>query len=77
MWRTGAEEEQRFFYIRTGEVDWVFNSELTPDSEVHWALAQEPPPVEETGPVVLGEGMLWEVFDGKELVHMALAVASE
>eukprot|EP01045_Picozoa_sp_COSAG04_P033082 COSAG04_NODE_6711_length_1272_cov_1.241262_1_plen_94_part_10 len=40
VWRTGPEEHQRLLYIRTGEVDWIFNSELTPDSGTHWAHAQ-------------------------------------
>ena len=77
VWRTGPEEKLRFLYFQTGRAGWIFNSELTPDSEEHWAEAKEHPPADEIGPVALGEGMPWAVLDGKEPVDMALTVTSE
>ena len=73
VWRTGDEDE-RFLYFRPTHADWVFNSALTPDSGTTWSKAKRFPPTEEIGPVVLGEELRWEVFDGKKMIGVALAV---
>ena len=76
IWRTGAAgDQQRFLYFNTTRYDWVFNSALSPESDVHWAKAKESPAIEDSGPVGIGGDMPWEVFNGAGMQDMALSVS--
>ena len=75
VWRTQpAGEQQRFLYFNTRHLDWIFNSVLAPESNVHWAKAERSQVVEHNGTVSIGSDMPWEVFTGVGLVGMALSV---
>lgn len=75
-WHTGSGEQLRFLYFHTGKAKWVFNSALTPQSGSHWARVKAfPPEIKATGPMVVGEGMPWEVIDGVAYEGMRLTVA--
>ena len=71
-----AGDQQRFLYFRSGpRYEWVFNSALSPESEIHWAKAKESPAIEDSGPVGIGGDMPWEVFNGAGMQDMALSVS--
>ena len=66
---------ERFLYCRTGAgLQWVFNSELTPESGVAWARPKGAAAAEDAGGVPTGQGMEWKVFDGAADVDLALTV---
>ena len=66
---------ERFLYCRAGaELQWVFNSELTPESGVAWARPKGAATAEDAGGVPTGQGMEWTVFDGAADVDLALTV---
>lgn len=73
----GADIGERYLYVCAGKgFQWVFNSALTPESGIHWAL-----PTEGSGSstrrrrsdgdgVPTGEGMEWSVFDGTDYMYV-------
>lgn len=76
IWRTGAGDDNRFLYFQSGHLNcWVFNTALTPESDVHWAKAKELPAIENIGPVPIGDDMAWEAFNGVGFTDVALSVS--
>ena len=65
----------RGFFFHLPWDRFVINDRLDMQAEIAWAATHKS--IEETGAVVLGEDMAWEVFDGKDDVDMLLTVTSE
>jgi len=75
-WHTGSGDRLRFLYFHTGKAKWVFNSAFTPQSGSHWARAKAfPSEIGATGPMAIGEDMVWGVVNGVVYEDMLLTVA--